>query len=400
MNLVVFGLSITSGWANGHAALYRELLSGWVQQGHSALFLERTQPWYGRRRDLAGSGFCRVAQYSDLRDLRKWAKEVARADGVLVGSHVPDGSLVGRWVQEIASGVTVFYDLDGWETMARLERGDGQYVSALELPGYDLYLSTTGGPFLEQMESRHGVRRACPLYPSVDGTRFESRCGLGFGQPDDLPHRVRWEAGTYGTYCPGRQRQMEGWLLESARQFPESRFVVGGGGYPAGTVWPGNVERVPELSWEEAPFFFRGMKWYYHVMRPEQRFWGWSVGLGVLEAAASGVPTLTEHWEGMERFFAPGSEICVLESGQDFRRILKEMGPEEVAKIGGRARNRVNAEHSVRKRVLELESLILNAAEGWRGEPRGFHEGHGGGMKIAGGGGMSGAGNAGVRMGI
>jgi hypothetical protein len=85
MNLVVFGLSITSGWANGHAALYRELLSGWVQQGHSALFLERTQPWYGRRRDLAGSGFCRVAQYSDLRDLRKWAKEVARADGGHVG---------------------------------------------------------------------------------------------------------------------------------------------------------------------------------------------------------------------------------------------------------------------------------------------------------------------------
>ncbi len=422
MNLVVFGLSMTSGWGNGHAAVYRELLRGWTRCGHEALFLERTQPWYGKRRDLprggrvpvprgapgsssrdsrvtarngdpalercplvdstadpsvhefAVPGFCRVGEYRDLRDLKRWVREVACADCVLVGSHVPDGSVVGRWVQEVASGVTAFYDLDAWETVARLERGDGQYVSAEELPGYDLYLSTTGGALLGHMEERHGVRRACPLYPAVDCTRFFRAISAVSSDSSDCAHPaddeagMRWRAGTYGAYCPGRQRQLEGWLLEAARQWPEQRFVVGGGGYPAGTVWPGNVERVPELGWDQAPEFFGGMSWYFHAMRPEQRLWGGAVGLGMLEAAACGVPTITEPWEGMERFFAPGSEIQVVRSGQEFQRVLKETSPEALREMGGRARNRVRAEHSVGRRVLELESLIVNAAEGWRGE--------------------------------
>ena len=251
MNLVVFGLSMTSGWGNGHAAVYRELLRGWTRCGHEALFLERTQPWYGKRRDLprggrvpvprgapgsssrdsrvtarngdpalercplvdstadpsvhefAVPGFCRVGEYRDLRDLKRWVREVACADCVLVGSHVPDGSVVGRWVQEVASGVTAFYDLDAWETVARLERGDGQYVSAEELPGYDLYLSTTGGALLGHMEERHGVRRACPLYPAVDCTRFFRAISAVSSDSSDCAHPaddeagMRWRAGTW-----------------------------------------------------------------------------------------------------------------------------------------------------------------------------------------------------------
>jgi spore maturation protein CgeB len=45
MNIVVFGLSVTSSWGNGHATNYRGLLSALRQRGHHVLFLERDQPW-------------------------------------------------------------------------------------------------------------------------------------------------------------------------------------------------------------------------------------------------------------------------------------------------------------------------------------------------------------------
>jgi spore maturation protein CgeB len=124
LKIVVLGLSLSSSWGNGHATTYRALLRAFAARGHDVLFLERDVPWYAAHRDLTPD-FCRFALYSQVSDLDAWRDEIAQADAVIVGSFVPDGIAIGRWVQETAGGITAFYDIDTPVTLARLKAGAG-----------------------------------------------------------------------------------------------------------------------------------------------------------------------------------------------------------------------------------------------------------------------------------
>ena len=180
MKLVVLGLTLSSSWGNGHATTFRALLEAFAERGHDILFLERDVPWYRSNRDLEDPSYCRLAFYGDLNELEPWRKEIARADAVIVGSYVPDGVAVGRLVQQTATGVTAFYDIDTPVTLAKLERGDLEYLSLEIIPGYDVYLSFTGGPTLHFIEKHYGSPAARPLYCSVDAGKY---------QPLDVPQR-------------------------------------------------------------------------------------------------------------------------------------------------------------------------------------------------------------------
>jgi spore maturation protein CgeB len=168
MKLVVLGLSLSSSWGNGHATTYRALLKAFRRRGHDILFLERDVPWYREHRDLAEPDYCRLQFYGSLEELGHWRDSIRIADAVMVGSFVPEGVEIGRLVQRTARGVTAFYDIDTPVTLAKLERGDREYLSPEIIPGYDLYLSFTGGPTLERIEQELGAKRARALYCSVD----------------------------------------------------------------------------------------------------------------------------------------------------------------------------------------------------------------------------------------
>ena len=128
MKLVVLGLSLSSSWGNGHATTWRALLRAFAARGHDILFLERDVPWYARNRDLAEPDFCRLHHYASLAELEVWRSEIGAADAVIVGSYVPEGVAVGGFVQHAAAGVTAFYDIDTPVTLAKLERGDFEYL--------------------------------------------------------------------------------------------------------------------------------------------------------------------------------------------------------------------------------------------------------------------------------
>src|SRR5207253_131793 len=85
MRLVVLGLSLSSSWGNGHATTFRALLKAFAARGHDILFLERDVPWYRDNRDETDPTYCRLAYYSDLEDMKRWAGEIAAADAVIVG---------------------------------------------------------------------------------------------------------------------------------------------------------------------------------------------------------------------------------------------------------------------------------------------------------------------------
>ena len=196
MRIVIFGLSVTSSWGNGHATTFRSLLKGLRAAGHDVLFCERDVPWYATARDLPDPPFCELALYESVGEARdRFAADVKDADAVIVGSYVPDGVAVGEWVTEAAGGATAFYDIDTPVTLAKLAAGDYEYLHPRLIPRFDVYLSFTGGPTLRRLEGEFGAPAARPLFCSVDPDLYSPDPGV----PRDL------DLGYLGTYSDDRQ---------------------------------------------------------------------------------------------------------------------------------------------------------------------------------------------------
>ena len=352
MRLVVLGLSLSSSWGNGHATTFRALLKEFAARGHDILFLERDVPWYASHRDCENPDYCRLQFYSDLDDLQKWRGEIAGADAVIVGSYVPEGVAVGRFVQEAARGVTAFYDIDTPVTLAKLERGDFEYLSPEIIPGYDAYLSFTGGPTLRHIETRYGSPAARALYCSVDPAAYP---------PLDVPKK--WELSYLGTYSPDRQPTFERLLIEPARRMPERRFVVAGPQYPADIEWPPNVERIEHLPPRDHPSFYAASRFTLNVTRADMIAAGWSPSVRLFEAAACAVPVISDKWDGLESLFRPGSEIFLADGSEQVVELLRGCSDTEAGAMGQAARARVLNGHSASDRAAELERYLREAAE-------------------------------------
>ena len=189
-NYVFFGLSITSTWGNGHATTYRGLIKELARRGHAVSFLERDMPWYAANREFSELPFCDIGLYQTIEELEsRFAETVRSADVVIVGSYVPQGISVGCWVQSTAKGLKAFYDIDTPVTLTDLRHGTCEYLSKELIPGYDLYLSFTGGPTLKRIERKLGSPCARPLYCSVDPSLY---------YPEPIPSH--WNSAYLGTY--------------------------------------------------------------------------------------------------------------------------------------------------------------------------------------------------------
>ena len=348
MRLVVLGLSLSSSWGNGHATTFRALLKAFAARGHDILFLERDVSWYRDQRDLADPDFCELAFYADLDDLRGWSDRIARADAVIVGSYVPDGVAVGRFVQATATGTTAFYDIDTPVTLAKLARGDFEYLSPEIIPGYDLYLSFTGGPTLDLIERDLGSPAARALYCSVDPAGYRP---LG-GTPT-------WDLSYLGTYSDDRQPTLERLLIEPARALPHRRFAVAGPQYPASIDWPANVERIEHLPPSEHAGFYSASRFTLNVTRADMIAAGWSPSVRLFEAAACATPIISDVWPGLDAIFAPDDEIILARSGSD---VAVALDRDDAAAIGVAAQRRVLGEHTAAIRAQQLEDYLEAAS--------------------------------------
>jgi spore maturation protein CgeB len=348
MKLVVLGLSLSSSWGNGHATTFRALLSAFAARGHEVLFLERDVPWYAGHRDLPDPDFCRLELYPDLAALDSWREEIAAADAVMVGSYVPDGVEVGQWVQQHARGTTCFYDIDTPVTLAKLARGDFEYLSPEIIPGYDIYFSFTGGPTLTRLEKEFGSPCARALYCAVDTARY---------RPLDVPKR--WDLSYLGTYSDDRQPTLEKLLVDTARACPDRRFVVAGPQYPADIDWPANVERIDHLPPADHPEFYAASRFTLNVTRADMIAAGWSPSVRLFEAGACGTPIISDRWDGIEDVFEPGEQIVLAETTEQVIAALTM----DARDLGAAARQAVLAHHSAERRAEQLEADLAHAQE-------------------------------------
>jgi len=313
----------------------------------------RDVPWYAAQRDMPAPPFGRTRLYSRVEELKdRFGQAVRDADLVIVGSYVPDGVAVGEWAITQARGVTAFYDIDTPVTLAKLAQDDHEYLSPALIPRYDMYLSFTGGPLLEHLQRKYHARRARPLYCSVDPELYFRA---------DTANE--YDLGYLGTYSADRQPPLERLLLEPARRLPRLRFAVAGPQYPQSIEWPPNVRRIEHLPPDEHRRFYNSQRFTLNVTRAAMVSAGYSPSVRLFEAAACGVPVISDLWPGLDEFFTPNEEIFVRGSTEEALHCLANISEAARLQIGASARRRVLAAHTAMHRAASLERYV---AEAWR----------------------------------
>jgi spore maturation protein CgeB len=351
MKIVVYGLSITSSWGNGHATTYRSLLKALARRGHAIVFVEKDVPWYRDHRDMPQPGFCSVELYED------WAAEEARllglatdVDAVVVGSYFPDAIAASRALFARVKSPVLFYDIDTPITMAGL-RADGKmaYLEAKLIPQYAAYLSFTSGPTLVELRERFGARKAEALLCSVDpdlyrisAVRPEFACDLSY----------------LGTYAADRQGKLTGWLNAGAERLPAQSFLVAGPQYPTDLAWAANVRRLDHVAPADHPAFYSSSRFTLNLTRADMVAAGYSPSVRLFEAAACGAAMISDTWAGIDTFFKPGEEILLPRDLDELVQMLDGLSEDEQVRLGCRARERVLTEHTSEMRAREFEAIV------------------------------------------
>lgn len=360
MKIVIFGLSITSSWGNGHATTFRALARALDARGHHIVFFEKNVEWYASNRDLPEPGFCELQLYTKWTDaLPLVRRELASADVAMVGSYFPDGIAAMEEVLNSKTSIRTFYDIDTPITVASLrENGVTDYIRADQLAALDVYFSFTGGPILSEIENRFGVRRAAPLYCSFDPERYRA-----------YPKSRRFScAMSYmGTYAPDRQPKLEEFLFGAASQMPDEQFIVAGPQYPSGVSWPQNVRHIVHLNPHWHPHLYSSSRLTLNVTRRDMVLAGYSPSVRLFEAAACAATIVSDNWPGLDVFFDPGREILLPTGSEEIVRYLRELDESELRSIGLAAQERVLASHTSQQRAKEFECEIESAQRGERG---------------------------------
>ena len=170
MKIVVFGLSISSSWGNGHATLLRGLFRSLHAEGHEIHFFERDVPYYASHRDSASFPYVTLHLYAEWQSVAGLARQhIQSADAAIITSYCPDARPASNLMFDTQPPRTVFYDMDTPVTLSRLASGeDVTYLPSAGLAAFDLVLSYTGGTVLEDLRQKLGARRVAPLYGWVD----------------------------------------------------------------------------------------------------------------------------------------------------------------------------------------------------------------------------------------
>jgi spore maturation protein CgeB len=95
-----------------------------------------------------------------------------------------------------------------------------------------------------------------------------------------------------------------------------------------------------------------------NLTRGDMRTLGYSPSVRLFEAAACGVPIISDSWPGLDTVFTPEREIIIADSADEILGILRDLTPERRHALAAAARRRVLAQHTAAHRAEELESLL------------------------------------------
>jgi spore maturation protein CgeB len=357
VKIVIYGLTITSSWGNGHATTYRSLAKALANKGHRIHFIEKDVEWYRSNRDMPQPPFCSVQLYDSWRDSAASLLDAsADADAIVIGSYFPDAIPAAHELLNAGIGPLLFYDIDTPITMSHLRTGGRtEYLDSALIPHYSAYLSFTGGPVLRELEDRFGSPNAVPFYCSVDPDLY---------RPVPPLDTYRCDLSYLGTYAADRQPKLTRLLDGTASLMPAGTFIVAGPQYPTEISWQRNVQRVIHLSPREHASFYSSSRFTLNLTRADMITAGYSPSVRLFEASACGAAILSDAWLGLDEFLTPSEEILLPQDEYQVAAILRDMSEDERTRLGMRARERILSEHTSAHRATQFEDVVAQSYAG------------------------------------
>jgi spore maturation protein CgeB len=356
MNITIFGSSIVSAYWNGAATYYRGMCAALHARGHRIRFVEQDIYERQQHRD-----FDQDPPYCEVRVLSGWEQierelKAASVEADLIVKCNNTGAFDQEMEEWLAgesqtrshpgtSPPVVFWDVDAPATLAECDEPDS-YLRPL-IPRFACILTYGGGdPVITQYRAL-GAREVVPIYNAVDPQAYhpvapssEYECDLFF----------------MGNRMPDREARFRDFFLEAATAAPCYRFMLGGEGW-GDLALPANVRYIGHCPTPLHPAMNCSSRLVLNLNRQAMAATGFSPPTRVFEAAACASCLVTDDWEGIDTFFAPGMEILVARGPEDLVRYLAEVTWPQARAIGERARQRALRDHTYASRVETFERV-------------------------------------------
>ena len=351
MEIAFYGSSLLSSYWNGAATYYRGLLGAMARLGHAITFYEPDAFDRQSHRDIEPPDWARVVVWpATTAGLRGVLAEAGRADVVMKASGVGvfDAELLDGVVAHARPGaLRCLVDVDAPATLAEM-RADPDHPVRRALAALDLVVTYGGGPPVVAAYEGFGARRCVPIYNALDPATHH---------PVPPEPRFAADLSFLANRLPDREARVERFFLEPAAALPGRRFLLGGNGWDTRPM-AGNVRLLGHVGTAGHNALNCSALAVLNVARESMADVGFSPATRVFEAAGAGACLITDAWEGIERFLAPGEEVLVARDGAEVAEHLRALTPERARRIGEAARLRVLAAHTYERRAAELDALL------------------------------------------
>jgi spore maturation protein CgeB len=349
--IAFFGSSLVSAYWNGAATYYRGIIRALHARGYDVTFYEPDAYERQQHRDIPDPSWARVVVYLPTTDgVARALDQGCRADivvktsGVGVFDELLEAAVLAN---RRADSLVLFWDVDAPATLDRVQQNPGDPFRAL-IPQYDMVRTYGGGTPVVNAYTACGARACVPIYNALDpDTHFPVRpkpCFAG-------------DLGLLANRLPDREARVDEFFFGAARELPRRRFLLGGNGWsdkarPANVAYAGHVFTRDHNAFNCSPLAV------LNVSRDSMARYGYSPATRVFEAAGAGACLITDQWEGIETFFAPGREILVAADGADVAEHVRRLTPEQATAIGREALRRALADHTYTRRAEQLDALL------------------------------------------
>ncbi|MGZ9032983.1 MAG: CgeB family protein [Rhodospirillales bacterium] len=354
MKIAFFGSSLVSAYWNGAATYYRGLLKALAERGHEITFYEPDAFDRQRHRDIEDPSWARVVVYPATEaDVGRCLRHAAGADVIVKASGVGvfDALLEEAVLELRRPGARVaFWDVDAPATLERVEADPTDPFRAL-VPAYDVVFTYGGGPAVVAAYSALGARACIPIYNALDPSTHYSV---------EAEDRFRSDLTFIGNRLPDREARVEEFFLGVAERLPRRRFLIGGSGWDSRPL-PSNVTCLGHVYTRDHNALNCSARAVLNVNRDSMARYGFSPPTRVFEAAGAGACLITDAWDGIEAFLAPGEEVLVAADGTEVAELLDGLSRRKARCIGEMARARVLAYHTYARRAAVVDAVLKGA---------------------------------------
>ena len=351
MNIAFFGSSLVSSYWNGAATYYRGLLKEIAALGHAITFFEPDAFERQSHRDIDDPTWARVVVYPATTE--GWQRSLAQA--VRSADVVVKASGVGVFDRELEDAVAdvpsrlmrLYWDVDAPATLQAIAEAPNHHLRTA-IPRYDMVLTYGGGDRVVSAYRRIGARDCAPIYNALDPFTHH---------PVPPRHELGCDLSLLANRLPDREARIDDFFFSAAGHLPSRQFVLGGSGWDTKSL-PPNVRNIGHVGTGEHNSFFGSGLATLNVNRASMAQYGFSPPTRIFEAAGAGACLISDAWEGIEQFLEPGHEILIAHNGAEVAALLENLTADRARAIARRARRRILAGHTYRRRALQLQNIL------------------------------------------